>query len=94
MINTQVLASAKLESNAASAEKDIVTLATPPSNVVAFCRSVLIKLLPVELLDSEETGGSNLQLLLRLVGEFIASRRRETLNMHTICQNFKVGTMC
>ena len=93
MINTHGHASTKLKDNAASVGKDIVTLATPPSNVFAFCRSVLLKLLPTELLDSRDTGGSNLQLLLRLVEEFIASRKRETLNMHSICQKFKVGMM-
>ncbi|CAG8097164.1 unnamed protein product [Penicillium salamii] len=64
--------------------------ATPPSSVSAFCRAVLQKLIPRQLLGDGPEGISNYKHILRHVDRFIKMRRFETLSLHEACKGIKI----
>ncbi|CAG8429897.1 unnamed protein product [Penicillium salamii] len=67
--------------------------ATPPSSVSAFCRAVLQKLIPRQLLGDGSEGNSNYRLILRHVDRFIKMRRFETLSLHETCKGIKITSI-
>lgn len=64
--------------------------ATPPPAVSAFCRAVLLKLVPNDLYGSGEDGIRNRELMMRHVDSFITLRRFESISLHEAAQGLKV----
>lgn len=75
-----------------STTQTLVDLACSPSNVSAFCQAVLSKIIPEEFWGDGDTRSHNKAVCLRKVDHFIKLRRFETMSLHEIAQDFKVGT--
>lgn len=71
----------------------IVELATPLSQVSAFCQAVLCKIIPSSFWGEGETRRHNTAVFLRKVDHFIRLRRFETMSLHEISQELKVSSM-
>lgn len=70
--------------------KSIVDLATPVSQVSAFCQRVLSKIIPNEFWGVGSTQKHNKELVLRNVDRFIRLRRFENMSLHDVYQGIKV----
>ncbi|KAK2796371.1 hypothetical protein FQN50_009587 [Emmonsiellopsis sp. PD_5] len=64
--------------------------ATPTAAVSAFCRAVLLKLIPNELFGHGEGGISNRDTVMRYVDSFVRLRRFESLSLHEVAQGLKI----
>ncbi|KAK2803650.1 hypothetical protein FQN51_003412 [Onygenales sp. PD_10] len=64
--------------------------ATPIAAVSAFCRAVLLKLIPNELFGHGEGGISNRDTVMRYVDSFVRLRRFESLSLHEVAQGLKI----
>ncbi|PGH05494.1 hypothetical protein AJ79_06801 [Helicocarpus griseus UAMH5409] len=64
--------------------------ATPSSSVSAFCRAVLLKLIPNELYGCGEDGTKNRDIIMRHVDTFVQLRRFESLSLHEVAQGLKI----
>lgn len=67
-------------------------LATPISQVSAFCQAVLWKIIPHEFWGHGDVQTHNRGKLLKTVDRFIKLRRFETMSLHDVMQGLKVGT--
>ena len=72
--------------------KSLVDLATPVQHVAAFCRAVMLSVLPSEIWGIGEVGESNKMFILRQVDHFVGLSRFESLSLHVVVQGLKVGT--
>ena len=63
---------------------------TPTTNVSAFCRAVVSKLLPRNAFGSGLEGRQNLDVILEHVNEFIQMRRFESMNLHRAIQGLQI----
>lgn len=72
------------------AQASLTDYATPPSSVAAFCRAVVKKLIPRQLLGEGQEGPSNFKLVLQHVERFIKMRRFESVSLHEVCKGVKV----
>lgn len=77
-------------SRAGAPESDIMQLATCPSQVSAFCKSVVTKVLPGALWGSGEAGQENKARIMREIDRLIKLNRYESLMLHEIMQDVKV----
>ncbi|OJD24892.1 hypothetical protein ACJ73_03741 [Blastomyces percursus] len=64
--------------------------ATPPTAVSAFCRGVLLKLIPNELYGYGNNGIKNRDIIMRHVDSFVQLRRFESLSLHEVSQGLKI----
>ncbi|PGH29534.1 telomerase reverse transcriptase [[Emmonsia] crescens] len=64
--------------------------ATPHAAVSAFCRAVLLKLIPNELYGYGEDGIKNRDIIMRHVDSFVQLRRFESLSLHEVSQGLKI----
>ncbi|KLJ10847.1 hypothetical protein EMPG_09861 [Blastomyces silverae] len=64
--------------------------ATPPTAVSAFCRGVLLKLIPNELYGYGNDGIKNRDIIMRHVDSFVQLRRFESLSLHEVSQGLKI----
>ena len=64
--------------------------ATPVSQVSAFCRSVIRRLLPRNAFGTGHDGEHNWSIVLSSIDKFVQRRRFETMYLHEICSNFRV----
>ncbi|KGQ00641.1 hypothetical protein PAAG_12683 [Paracoccidioides lutzii Pb01] len=64
--------------------------ATPTASVSAFCRAVLLKLVPNELYGDGENGIKNRDIIMRHVDSFVRLRRFESLSLHEVVQGLKI----
>jgi len=69
-------------------------LATAAADVSAFCRAVILKVVPRNFWGEGEPGSWNKQAVMRSVDQFISMRRFESLTLHEVVQNLKVGHIC
>ncbi|KAL9607167.1 MAG: hypothetical protein Q9167_007891 [Letrouitia subvulpina] len=69
---------------------ELVDSATPSSNVSAFCRAVLSKLIPDGFWGHGPDGVENKKVVMLNVHQFVQMRRYETLNLHEIYQGIKI----
>ncbi|RMZ79164.1 hypothetical protein DV738_g3553, partial [Chaetothyriales sp. CBS 135597] len=67
--------------------------ATPAASVAAFCKSVLVRLLPVYALGYGPAGSQNWHHLLSKVDQFVHARRFETLSLHQVIQHMKIKSV-
>lgn len=65
--------------------------ATPIACVSAFCRAVMQKLVPNDLLGVGEDGQKNRDVILRQVDSFVRMRRFESPSLHEVAQGLKVN---
>lgn len=71
-------------------EDSIVDLATPPSQVSAFCQRVLCKIIPNEIWGVGSVQKHNKELVMENVDRFVRLRRFENMSLHDIYQGMKV----
>lgn len=79
-----------METTSRLSEKSFTDLACQTSQVSAFCRAVLSRIIPNSLWGSGEEGKSNRKSLLHSVDEFVQMRRFETLSLHRTLQGLRV----
>lgn len=75
----------------ASSNPSFTSLATPHSDVSAFCRAVLVKVIPDRFWGDGAQGLENKGVVMRHVDEFIRLRRFENMSLHTVYQRLKVN---
>ena len=73
-------------------EVPLVEHATPISDVSAFCRAVMSRIIPNEFWGHDEDGEHNKKILLSRIDQFIGLRRFESLTLHAVSQDLKVPT--
>ena len=69
------------------------SLSIPSSNVSAFIRSVLRRLLPPTSFGAGEEGESNWRVFSRSVNAFLTKRKFETLCLNDIMQGIKISVL-
>ncbi|KAL8655691.1 MAG: hypothetical protein Q9226_002939 [Calogaya cf. arnoldii] len=65
-------------------EVPLIEYATPLSDVSAFCRAVMSRIIPDDLWGHDEDGEHNKAVILSRVDQFIGLRRFESLTLHAI----------
>ena len=76
---------------AAPSSPSFTSLATPHSDVSAFCRAVLVKVIPDRFWGDGAQGLENKGVVMRHVDRFIRLRRFENMSLHTVFQRLKVN---
>ena len=76
---------------AAPSNPSFTSLATPHSDVSAFCRAVLTNVIPNGFWGDNAQGLENKGAVMRHVDKFVRLRRFENMSLHTICQHLKVN---
>ena len=79
-----------LQNQTKSPETPLILLATPPSDVSAFCQAVLSNLIPNRFWGEGKQGQGNKLVIMRNVDSFVRLRRFENLSLHTVSQGLKV----
>lgn len=69
---------------------NLVEIATPSSQVSAFCQAMLSKIIPNQFWGDGETQIHNKAMILQKIDHFIKLRRFETMSLHEISQDLKV----
>lgn len=64
--------------------------ATPANSVSAFCRAILLKVIPPGFFGHCPDGKLNRQIVMKHVDCFIKLRRFESLSLHEVCKGLKV----
>ena len=84
------MAGSTIKGSEQSTELSFLSHATPISQTSAFCRSVLLELLPRDCFGRGADGEHNQRLLLRHVDRFVKMRRFETMNVHEVCHCLRI----
>ena len=79
-----------LQGQTNSPETPLILLATPPSDVSAFCQAVLSNLIPNRFWGEGKQGQENKTVIMRHIDSFVRLRRFESLSLHTVSQGLKV----
>lgn len=74
----------------AQRDMPLVEYATPFSEVSAFCRAAISKVIPKEFWGQVADGCRNKDVIMGKINQFIRLRRFESLTLHAICQDLKV----
>lgn len=69
---------------------NLTDYATPASAVSAFCRAVLLKIVPPRLFGEGPEGLANRRIIMKHVDAFIRMRRFESPSLHEVCSGLKV----
>lgn len=77
-------------STAASSASSLLDLALPISNVSAYCRAVLWKVIPRQFWGTGDVQTHNLAVIRRNIDRFIRLRRFETFSLHEAMQGLRV----
>jgi telomerase reverse transcriptase len=64
--------------------------ATPASAVSAFCRAVLLKIIPPRFWGDGPEALENRKIIMKHVDSFIKMRRFESPSLHEVCSGLKV----
>ena len=80
-----------VDGRACDAELPLIDYATPVSDVSAFCRAVMSRIIPDGFWGRDDDGLHNKAVVLRNVDQFIRLRRFESLTLHTVSQDLKVA---
>lgn len=75
---------------AEATEPPLVSLATSHSDVSAFCRAVLLNIIPNGCWGDGEIGHKNKFLVMQNVDMFVNLRRFESISLHFVFQGMKV----
>ncbi|KAJ5358817.1 uncharacterized protein N7496_011230 [Penicillium cataractarum] len=65
--------------------------ATPASAVSAFCRAVLLKIVPLQFFGDGSEGLGNRKIIMKHVDAFIRMRRFESPSLHEVCSGMKIA---
>ncbi|KAL8757565.1 MAG: hypothetical protein Q9199_002136 [Rusavskia elegans] len=76
--------SSAVDRKANAVEAPLVEHATPTSDVSAFCRGVMSRIIPDDFWGHDEDGEHNKAVLLSRVDQFICLRRFESVTLHSI----------
>jgi telomerase reverse transcriptase len=90
-INLESTAKTTPAKKSLTGKPSLMDYATPTANVSAFCRSVLLTLIPTEFWGEGDTQAINKDVFMRSVDRFITLRRFETLSLHDAIQGMKVS---
>ncbi|KPI45901.1 Telomerase reverse transcriptase [Cyphellophora attinorum] len=74
-------------------EQSFLAYATPTMSVVAFCKSVILTLLPPSAFGVDIDGKHNWRCLLNHVETFVQMRRFETTTLHHLCQGLRLNSL-
>ncbi|KAL8690402.1 MAG: hypothetical protein Q9218_004144 [Villophora microphyllina] len=77
------------------AQRDLPLLeyATSFSEVSAFCRAAISKVVPDGFWGQGEEGDRNKDVIMGKIDQFIRLRRFESLTLHAVCQHLKISSM-
>lgn len=70
-------------------ETSFLPHSTSPEMISMFCRSVIKRLLPRNVLGTASDGAHNLRVILQRIDQFIKLRRFETLSLHQVMQEYE-----
>ena len=71
----------------------LLAYATPTSNVSAFCRAAMSRILPENSLGDGADGEHNMAMLLSQVDSFVAMRKFESLTLHHVSQGVRLNSI-
>ncbi|KAL8651782.1 MAG: hypothetical protein Q9210_003066 [Variospora velana] len=74
-------------------DRPVVDHSTPVSNVSAFCRAVLARLIPDAFWGCGGAGDHNKDVTMRNVDRFVRLRRFESMTLHVVFQGLKISSM-
>jgi telomerase reverse transcriptase len=84
----------KTETTGRSKRKvNLTDYATPASAVSAFCRAVILKIVPARFFGEGPEGFANRKIIMKHVDSFIKMRRFESLSLHEVCSGLKVRSI-
>ncbi|MCJ1310200.1 hypothetical protein MMC25_003861 [Agyrium rufum] len=83
----------EIATTAGQSSKSLIDAATPAQHVSAFCRAVLLNILPKRFFGEDDDCIRNLEVLLHHVDTFVRLRRFEGLTLHTVMQKLRIGSM-
>jgi telomerase reverse transcriptase len=95
-LNTQPLFSTKSQRQdlashpSADTTRSFLPHSTPAPNVSAFCKAVLQRVLPGDVLGTGDDGKHNWKMFLRSVDRFVVLRRFETMTLAQVCQDLRI----
>lgn len=69
---------------------NLTDYATSASAVSAFCRAVLLKIVPPQFFGDDAEGLANRKIIMKYVDAFIKMRRFESPSLHEVCSGLKV----
>ncbi|CEO58739.1 hypothetical protein PMG11_03444 [Penicillium brasilianum] len=69
---------------------NLTDFATPASAVSAFCRAVLLKVVPPQFFGDGLEGLANRKIIMKHVDTFIRMRRFESPSLHEVCSGLKI----
>jgi telomerase reverse transcriptase len=69
----------------------LVELATPSSQVSAFCQAVFSKIIPDSFWGDDTVKKHNKSIVMRSIDHFIKLRRFEAMSLHEITQKLKAS---
>ncbi|KAJ5806303.1 uncharacterized protein N7503_003905 [Penicillium pulvis] len=78
------------ESRVKKPKLSLTDYATPTSSVSAFCRAVLLNLIPPKFFGEGPEGSFNRKIIMKHVDSFIKMRRFESLSLHEVCKGLKI----
>jgi telomerase reverse transcriptase len=78
------------ESRIKKPKLSLTDYATPTSSVSAFCRAVLLNLIPQKFFGEGPEGSFNRRIIMKHIDSFIKMRRFESLSLHQVCEGLKV----
>ncbi|MCJ1384110.1 hypothetical protein MMC17_007226 [Xylographa soralifera] len=73
-----------------TSKSSVTDVATPAEQVSAFCRAVLLRLVPFDFWGEGQDGEENKYIILHHVNQFIFLRQFENMNLHSVCQKLKI----
>ncbi|KAI4202907.1 MAG: hypothetical protein LQ350_002278 [Teloschistes chrysophthalmus] len=77
----------------AKRDTTLVEHATPFSEVSAFCRAAVSKVIPKKFWGQAADGSRNKDVIMGKINQFIRLRRFESLTLHAVCQDLKISSM-
>lgn len=90
MLSTATTTANTSEMKVVPKKRSMMSFATPPSMVSAFCRAVLSQLIPKDFWGEGDMQSQNERVFLKNVDRFIELRRFESLSLHEVSQGIQV----
>lgn len=79
------------KSPTANQKPSLVDFATPVSEVSAFCRAIIAKIVPNGFWGEGSEGAGNKEIVLHYIDRFVRLRRFENFSLHVVLKGFKVS---
>ncbi|KAJ5915547.1 hypothetical protein N7466_011480 [Penicillium verhagenii] len=81
------------ESRVPKPKLTLTDYATPASSVSAFCRAVLLRLIPLKFFGDGSDGLFNRRAIMKHIDSFIKMRRFESPSLHEVCTGLKIANI-